>query len=127
MICSKNDMQNISEFTLQKFKFALEGRISQEMAQDCPMEVYVDYMAKDIVYKLTRDVLGEKLDTIKYPENWKEAVKEAFFNWIKSAKIRSFLSERHPVKYKTYNAMMYYPKMAIPEQEHEFRFARWND
>jgi len=116
MTCDKNDMQNISEF-----KFALEGRISQEMVRDCPMEVYVDYMAKDIVYKLTRNVLGEKLDTIKYPENWKEAIKEALFNW---AKPLSFLNKRYPVKYKTYDAVMYYPKMAMPEQENQFMFVR---
>jgi len=117
-----DDCQKVSGVALQKFKFALEGRISQEMIQNCQAEVYIDYMTKDMVGKITRDVLGQKMDVIMYPENWKEAVKEAFFNWIKPVKWLSFISKKHHVKYKVYDAVMYYPTMAMPEREHVFKF-----
>ncbi|MFA5307831.1 MAG: hypothetical protein WC365_10340 [Candidatus Babeliales bacterium] len=43
-------------------------------------------------------------------------------SYNKPVKLLSFLSRKYPVKYKTYDAVMYYPKMAMPEKEHEFRF-----
>jgi hypothetical protein len=113
---------NDAQIVLQRFKFALEGRMTQEMAKSCHVDAYIDRMTENMVGRITREVLGHTIDTIKYPENWKEAVKEAFFNWIDSVKWLSLLKEKHPVKYKVYDAVMYYPTLVMPEREHVFDF-----
>ena len=130
---------NFTKVTLKKFRFALIQEMTQRGLKDSDIDIWVDRMTKNIVARIERSVYGHVMETIKYPENWKEAVKEAFYNWLhvqckklgegricsKSFYIRASIVTKYPVKYKAYDAVMYYP--AIPEQEHKFSFVSVNN
>ncbi|MDD5064953.1 MAG: hypothetical protein PHQ35_09400 [Phycisphaerae bacterium] len=136
------EYQEITTRTLERFMFAIQKEFTEQFAHNCIVDSWIEHESKNMVIRISRDILGKKLDTIKYPQNWKEAVKEAFFNWLEDkfdnrykvkhnihikittvlAKTWAKLNKKYPVKYKIYNAVMYYPDMVIPNQRGVFNF-----
>jgi hypothetical protein len=90
------------------------------------IDITVDRMTKEVIFRFRKDILGRKMDKIEFPLNWKEAVKEAFYNWLKRHKIKLLNKyiKNHPVKHNVYEVREYYPKISIPEHEHRVRFER---
>jgi len=137
------DKLNITEITLKKYKYELHNRITEEYLNDMNIDIVLDRMAKEIKFRFRKEILGRKMDKIEFPANWKEAVKEAFYNWFnkkykaininnmlkikirtKLAYIWASLNDKYPVKHNVYEVREYYPKISIPEHEHYVRFER---
>ena len=134
---------NITETTLQKYKFALQKNITSEYLQDVDIEIILNRTAKEVQFRFTKYILGREMDKIQFPLNWKESVKEAFYNWF-NKKIKSIstktrlhvwartkllyiwasLNADHPIHYTVYTVMEFYPKISMPEQEHYVKFER---
>jgi len=73
----------------------------------------LDQLGRDMVFQLTRRIPKESIDHlyVKYPENWKEAIKERWFP--------KWLLKKFPVKYTelNYNVEAFYDKVAVPEMQ----------
>jgi hypothetical protein len=116
----------INSTTLQKYKFRLCQMLAEEPLQNVSVDVMLDKIVNAVKFQFTKEVLGQPLETIAHPENWKESTKEAFYNgkWFK--RIKEKLKTKYPVKYTTYEVRAYYPKIPIPMRDnpHFLRFER---
>jgi len=79
-----------NEITLIKFKFSFQKYISQLMLNEINYDIGIDEITKDIIVRITHRPFGEIIETIQYPDGWKESIKEAFFDWFE--KKNMFLS-----------------------------------
>jgi len=75
---------------------------------------YLDRLSRDLIITAECSIASQRLDafTVKYPENWIEAIKE---RWAPR-----WLLNKYPIKYhqKIYEVKAYYPKLAIPDEQH---------
>jgi len=96
----------IGEMNLEKFKIQITKAITKECAQDfIHSEVYDEIFSDQFFVQMVRDIMAFKLkeEIVKYPENWKEAVKERFFSdWMK---------RRWPIKFKIWDAYIVFPEL----------------
>lgn len=95
---------------LDKIQVALKKIVPNNVGINLDWNVYED-VAKNMIIELTSFIAKETLldETIKYPSNWWEALKERWLPiWAK--KLR-------PIKYTTkhFNAIAIYPKISIPD------------
>ena len=117
-----NLKSDITTIDLEKFTYSCEKIISQELLEDfaispkVQLSPFVSFVTDDIIIRVRQDILGETLKTIKYPSNWKEAIKDRFApDWIK---------DRWPVRYIIYELRAFYPKVSLPDQSHRLGFVR---
>jgi len=113
-------MNDIKEIKLKKFEFVLQQRVSQEMVNNLQTDVVVDQITKDLILTLRHRPYGEIIDKIKYPDGWKEALKEAFFNWANGRNYLKKFIAKHPIKYVKYDIAAFYP--SIPGEENVMTF-----
>lgn len=105
-------MVNFKEHRLDLMKQSIGRYISKtELSHMYDAEVYLDYVAEDMVVTLATRIPYKDIKEIRHPEDWWQHVKERWFP--------SFLLKRFPVKYKKYVATVFYPDLPIPrEQNH---------
>ena len=104
-IGEQTSVHETREMFLENLKAAVRKAISGEMAEEfirdkAWYEVYTD----EFLIQMVRDLMALKLgqQVIKYPKNWKEALKEHFFkDWMK---------RKWPVKYKVCDAYIVFPE-----------------
>lgn len=103
---------------IEKLSVAVAQRISKEfldwLAEDpiVRTSVYTEFMCDEIVLRVVLKIFGEDLQnaTVKYPENWKEAIKDRFMpGWAK---------KMWPVRYTVHHidVLALYPKATIPDK-----------
>lgn len=118
------------EAILKRFKFVATRHINSEGLKNYLFEAVQDFDTDDIVLRLFYRPFGEIITEIKYPANWKEAIKEALYNWInklykkwyceRSKRPLSYLvliDTYRAVKYKRYDVAVYYPRITLPNEE----------
>lgn len=103
--------------TLEKFKFVVLACVTEELASefvnepDVAFSLFETWAEDTITVRVKQEILGEHLERaeVRYPLNWKEAVKDRFApEWFKA---------RWPVREKVVkiDVRALYPKMSIPE------------
>ena len=111
----------IEEIELERFKFAAQSVLNRHFAIEA--DCHIEYFADRTAYTITQGILGEELEGIyiRYPSNWWQAFKERWF--------RPFILRRFPVLYtvKEYSIRAYYPKVALPKENHVVRLAKLKD
>jgi hypothetical protein len=109
---------NLKEVILQRFKFSIGAYITGNMAKNVIADVLEEFDTDSLVLKLIHKPFGEILDTIQYPQNWKESVKEALYKRFKFGTFQ----KKHPVQYTIYNVNVYYPEISLPNEKHVITF-----
>lgn len=107
---------------LQAFDFQIRQQLSEYMFTgniNIDVQFVLDRIARNMVLTLRAKILGEKVDTIQYPANWWEAVKE---RWAPK-----WFLKKHPVKYRKIDVMAFYPKLAFPKERHFVEFYKYAD
>lgn len=69
----------------------------------------IEYTAKDMALHMKARVATDTVKKLKYPKDWREAVKERWFP--------KWLLQKYPVKYDYIQADVLYPLIAIPEEQ----------
>ena len=132
-----DDSSPVNQVVLDKIKFHSMKRISREfmgaMVREHSESSAVDYCAitgdrigRDIALEFEAFVLGKKKyksDTVSYPFDWVEAVKERFApDWIK---------ERWPIRYRvvTMDVHVHWPTLNVMVPDHVpiLRFDEFRD
>jgi hypothetical protein len=106
---SFDSQSNVERIMLERFKFGVRHMALQEDLQflsDVDIEYMTDSIARNVVYNFRAEVMGQKLDQIKHPADWKEAFKERWFP--------KWLLEKYPVRYKRYDIKALYPQIKLP-------------
>jgi hypothetical protein len=109
-----NDEQ-IEEIKLERLRYFVQMNVDAGAASEFGIKPEVratqlaSFVSDSILFQLRQDIFGRTLDEIKFPANWKEAVKERFAP-------RWFL-KRWPVRYTIYKIDELYPKMPAPRYE----------
>ena len=111
---------------LEKMKAIVLKRITESDVRMAIARVNVDideyaaFTADEMLIRLKAEVLGEhiKLPVIRYPANWKEAVKERFAPF--------WFLRWWPVQYaeKAFDVRVVYPMMALPHVAHSIAGVR---
>lgn len=101
------------EDILQRFKFYASIYLDSETLKNISIEAVEDFDTEGMIIKFFNRPLGEIISEIKYPQNWKEAVKEAIYNRLKFG----VLKKKFPVKYTVYNVVAFYPNISLPEEK----------
>ena len=99
---------------LDRFKIQMSKCVCPPLQGDVEIEVLADLVANHWIAKLNYSVVGEVLDTIRYPADWWQALKKRFAP-------RWFLA-RWPVVHTVVEARAYYPKLALPYEKHILSF-----
>ncbi len=103
---------------LQASMFQLQDVFA--MSEEIRINFATEYFAKGLTAGLIAGLAGEEITIcpVRYPANWKEAVLERFLpRWLK---------KRRPIRY-TYvywDACVVYPKISLPEEEHQIAYVR---
>jgi len=111
---------------LEKMKAIVLKRITESDVRmaiarvDVDINEYAAFTADEMLIRLKAEVLGEhiRLPVIRYPANWKEAVKERFAPF--------WFLRRWPVQYaeKAFDVRVVYPMMALPHVAHSIAGVR---
>ena len=91
---------HVDEIELKKTEYYIRQLMSAAMFRD--IKVDYDRMLQMLVVRASKDMVGHAVsrDCVKYPENWKEAIRERFAPiWFK---------KRWPVKYTKFDAFAVY-------------------
>jgi len=95
---------------LEKIAFGNSRRISRDIYDDLPkfeIKSFFDMMTQEMIAELHGYIWGErkKIETVKWPLNWKEAFKE---RWLSKWILKKF-----PVLYeeRTYSAEIIFPSI----------------
>ena len=113
--------------TLHKIRFGFIQHIDRHLVDQCTLAIHDDLLyctGQELAIRVNGFVFGEGLDVIrvKYPADWKQAVKE---RWAPK-----WLLRRWPVRYTThsYDLEAIYPQIAdrisLPDQEHFLHLVR---
>ena len=117
-VCEREEMITCSE--LERFELIAFQEISEELARSFaePAKVRVgtmwDFTTDHITLRIKQPIWGEgpfRGESIEYPANWKEAVKERFAPaWFK---------QRWPVlkTVKRFDARILYPNVSFPKED----------
>lgn len=126
--------QNEIEAILSRFKFVAGAHIEAEHLKNYSFYAEKDFDTDNIVLKLFYRPFGEIITEIKYPADWKEALKEVIFNWINKQYRKWIDFRKKPVdslvlldtykliKYKRYDVAAYYPRISLPNEEKVMTF-----
>lgn len=71
------------------------------------------YFTDTMVMQFIVGLMGQEFNTIKYPANWKEALKD---RWLPK-----LLRKRFPIHYKTVDIKVIYPNIKYPNEKHLIR------
>ena len=107
---------HFEKVALEKLKCRVRGMISKrqlEGAFDC--FTFVDHKADSLVLEIESEILGKELPELRFPTNWKEALKERF--------LPQFLKKKFPVKYCVVNIRVLYPYIPIPDRDYSFNLS----
>lgn len=113
-----NDEQ-IEEIKLERLRYFVQMAIDKQAALEFGIAPEVkatrlaSFVSDAMLFQLRQDIFGRTLDEIKFPANWKEAVKERF--------APAWFLKRWPVKYTVYRIDELYPKMSLPRYERVLR------
>jgi hypothetical protein len=99
---------------LERLRLKVSLLLSRTFTNDVLMSVYEDSLADKVMISFETQVAAETIEsiTVKYPANWKEAVKERF--------LPEFLRKRFPIQYtvQTVKIKVLYPKISLPKLDH---------
>lgn len=128
---------NVKTTTLERHKFVAQQIISRELASDfgnTPDVRFVEYAAHELALQLKQHIYGEQLDqrTFRYPETWRDAVKDRFYAWLRSGHWPwgADLAERiWPIKWHevSIDVTALYPKISIPSERHSIQVSQMHD
>jgi hypothetical protein len=112
------------EVILKRFKHVTAMHIDTEGLKNYSFEAEQDFDTDWIILKLFHRPFGEIITEIKYPANWKEAIKEAFQDWMgrRYTGLYCWLTKRYPVKHKRYDVTVFYPRISLPDEENVVGF-----
>lgn len=113
---------NIERVVLERFKFFAQASIDDSFLQDVEVYQMADRLAHQTVLRFKADILGQKLNTVKYPANWKEAFKE---RWAPK-----WFLKKYPVKYSYIEVKALYPQLHLPPDQqrpvfHVMKAPKW--
>ncbi len=116
-----SNRENLEMMEAVVLKCVTESDIRAVIARvDVDFEEYASFLTDDLLIRLKAEVLGEhiRLPAIRYPANWKEAVKERF--------APLWFLKRWPVQYaeKAFDVRVVYPMMALPHVVHSIAAVR---
>lgn len=112
------DQETFRTVTLERMRIVLLQRVSKGLAgllaNPIDVEAFEDLFAEDAMLRLKAVVMGEHIETpaVRYPKDWKEAVRERFFpEWA---------LRRWPVQYteKVFDTRVVYPMISLPLDQH---------
>ena len=109
---------DIQEITLQVGKYQAQAIMNHEMIPVANLEHYVERTWENVHMRILAHVAQEDLIVIKYPANWKEALKERWFT--------QRLLKKYPVKYIQYDAKCLYPSISLPDRQPVIKFFKTN-
>ena len=125
----KAEAFGLTQVQLENFKLIVYTQVSEKLAKDLAqtpeveLSQYVSWLSDALVVRVKQNILGERLGIleIKRPADWWEHFK------LESAP-RWFL-KWFPVRYvvDTYRADALYPKLSLPEEEHNYRWRKDED
>jgi hypothetical protein len=104
--------------TLQRFKMVMTAYVEERHLKNYLFEIESAFDTDFTILKLFYKPFGEILDSIQYPKNWKEAIKEALYKRFKL----SVFQKKYPVQYIIYNVNVYYPDISLPDEKHVITF-----
>lgn len=121
-----DEYQPYDTVTLEKLRYAVQVRLSENLIDaNVNIETMADWAANTIVLQVrgmfwTEEKPVEELE-VKYPADWKEAVKERF--------LRGWLLRRYPVRYKVHvlKLKVVYPDFKPAVKGQKFQFAVMKD
>ena len=120
--------------TLERLRFGLYQVISRDLTEDLvnpvQMEWMVRHLSRDIVFQVRAFIAAQHLDraVVKYPANWREAVKASLYRWCSYAGGghwpwfgEDFAPRYWPVQERvvTIDVKALYPKIAMPNERHQ--------
>ena len=91
------------EIVLKRIKQVALQYLSNELVDD--VDVFDDLFTGHVVLRAMRTMLAKKAGDriIRYPDGWKEAVKE---RWLPQ-----WLKKRFPIRFKEFDALVIYPNL----------------
>ena len=94
---------------LDKLKLVVQSYIAKDCLEFAVSpDVIIDDLGDALMVGLRQAIWGEKLEVIRYPANWLEAVKERFApEWVK---------RRRPVLYREIEVRALYPRISLPKE-----------
>lgn len=127
----------INSVQLERMTVAAQTIVNRAFADDfgnIPDVRFVEYAARELALQLRQHVYGEQLDqrTIRYPETWRDAVKDRLYAWLRSGHWpwgADLMERRWPVKWHETNidVTAFYPKISMPHERHSIRVAQMHD
>jgi hypothetical protein len=110
--------------TLQRFKMVMTAYVEERHLKNYLFEIESAFDTDFTILKLFYKPFGEILDSIQYPKNWKEAVKDTIYKWLSFHCERMFVwfCRKHPVQYTVYTVTVYYPDISLPDEKHVITF-----
>ena len=130
----KNLSREQVEAILKRFKRVAVTHIDAENLKNYSFDAMQDFDTDEIVLRLFHRPYGEIITEVRYPENWKEAIKDAFCNWVNKLYKKLCEHSKKPlnslilldtyrlVKYKRYDVTAYYPQISFPNEENIMTF-----
>lgn len=89
-----------------------------------------DHHKDRAVYELTAHIAKLDSEPLKFPADWKEAVKERFYQtrlfqqMLKAIPALKALTTKYPVRYTSYGATAFFPEMKLSPQSVGRRFVQ---
>lgn len=115
---------NSEEITLERLRYFVQMNVDAGATSEFGIKPevkvtqFASFISDGLLAQLRQDIFGRTLDEIKFPANWKEAVKERF--------APAWVLKRWPVRYAVYKIDELYPKMLAPRHERVLRVYRVN-
>lgn len=115
---SQRDYETV---TLERLKFTLQTAISKELLTELAsdalqLEMISEVMADNAIAKIRLKIFSQKLETLRWPANWWEAVKERF--------LPGRMKQRWPVHYEVRDVHALYPGLSLPHEQHYLHILR---
>lgn len=116
--------EQLEKYTLM-VRHAVSSNLAEELAIRPTVEAYHGYLDDAIVAVIRQEIFGKQLDTLLFPLNWKEAIKDAFITWMQQhfPALGDVLYQHIHVKRTVVDIFAYYPKIK-PEEDGVISYRR---